>query len=519
MRKLRFLLLVSCLVFVMGGGTRVRSGLRPDPLRATVEPKVWDDFLASPDRRGVFVVVMREVPGAGPESAVTAQIALQEPLAALQRVGSVGAFAVHLGANVIVVSGTASAVRFLARWPEVAAIRAWQEGAFDVQPAGGLASAATGAFTGRVTRESDGASLPGIDVKAYLQTGPTTWQLLGKVTTASDGTYTYGGLTTGIYRAQFIDPGAEYVPELYNNQREFYLATNFAVTDTQVTSDINAALARAGKVSGNVTQIEGGDPAVDVSVSAWYWDTASGSWRSAGSVSTDGGGNYLLGGLATGTYRLQFADVYVPPRYLTEYYDNKASLGEANDVPVTAGSTTSGRNAALGQYGRIVGTVFDEDGTTPLPGIYVDGYEYDSTYGTWEWVVWEETDSTGQYSLGGLVTRDYRVGFTDPAGPFVTEYYNDKATLETADNVHVELNAVTSGVDASLAPVLAGDVNRDCQVDVVDIMLVASRWNTALGDTNYDARYDLDDDGNVDIVDIMLVSGQWGRTCAGAAAQ
>ncbi len=60
---------------------------------------------------------------------------------------------------------------------------------------------------------------------------------------------------------------------------------------------------------------------------------------------------------------------------------------------------------------------------------------------------------------------------------------------------------------------LAGDVNGDCAVDIVDIMLVANHWNTRPGDPDYDARYDLDASGMVDIVDIMLAAAQWNTHC------
>ena len=53
-------------------------------------------------------------------------------------------------------------------------------------------------------------------------------------------------------------------------------------------------------------------------------------------------------------------------------------------------------------------------------------------------------------------------------------------------------------------------------------MLVASRWRTSCGnpdpdndlDTpNYEGRYDLDHNCNINIVDIMLVAMHWGETC------
>jgi len=54
------------------------------------------------------------------------------------------------------------------------------------------------------------------------------------------------------------------------------------------------------------------------------------------------------------------------------------------------------------------------------------------------------------------------------------------------------------------------DLDCDCDVDIADIMLVASRWHSA---ENYDPLYDLDDDSDIDIVDIMLVAVHWGESC------
>jgi hypothetical protein len=63
------------------------------------------------------------------------------------------------------------------------------------------------------------------------------------------------------------------------------------------------------------------------------------------------------------------------------------------------------------------------------------------------------------------------------------------------------------------------DFDGDCDVDIVDIMRVASRWGCRLGDACYDPQYDLDGDGDIDIVDIMKVAAHWGETCGGTAAR
>lgn len=57
------------------------------------------------------------------------------------------------------------------------------------------------------------------------------------------------------------------------------------------------------------------------------------------------------------------------------------------------------------------------------------------------------------------------------------------------------------------------DFNRDCIVNVADVMRVASRWRCRSQDACYDECYDIDHDGDIDIVDIMKVVANWGATC------
>ncbi len=74
----------------------------------------------------------------------------------------------------------------------------------------------------------------------------------------------------------------------------------------------------------------------------------------------------------------------------------------------------------------------------------------------------------------------------------------------SGERVHVELSAST----------LFGDLDGDCDVDIVDIMMVASRWNCQGEDACYDARCDLDGDGDIDIVDVMQVAARWDERCS-----
>lgn len=65
--------------------------------------------------------------------------------------------------------------------------------------------------------------------------------------------------------------------------------------------------------------------------------------------------------------------------------------------------------------------------------------------------------------------------------------------------------------------VLVGDFDEDGDVDITDVQAVAFRWNTRVGDTLYDARFDLDSDGDIDITDVQTVAFHWNSSCPSAA--
>ncbi len=62
-------------------------------------------------------------------------------------------------------------------------------------------------------------------------------------------------------------------------------------------------------------------------------------------------------------------------------------------------------------------------------------------------------------------------------------------------------------------PKLPGDLDCDCDVDIVDIMRVAAIWNTRTGDERFNPNYDFDHDGRIGIADIMYVAAKWNTRC------
>jgi hypothetical protein len=65
------------------------------------------------------------------------------------------------------------------------------------------------------------------------------------------------------------------------------------------------------------------------------------------------------------------------------------------------------------------------------------------------------------------------------------------------------------GVSAALI----GDVNGDCSVNVVDMLMVAKRYGGTRGSLLYSPAYDLNHNGRIDVGDIQIVAAHAGEEC------
>ncbi len=216
-------------------------------------------------------------------------------------------------------------------------------------------------------------------------------------------------------------------------------ADEVSVTAGSATPNINAQLASAGSITGTVTNASN-TPLDDICVDAY--DSSGDQVRSTG---TNVSGDYTVGGLASGNYRLQFYDCG-SNNVLSEYYNDKAALEGADEVSVTAGSATPNINAQLASAGSITGTVTNAS-NTPLDDICVDAYDSSG-----DQVRSTGTNVSGDYTVGGLASGNYRLQFYDcGSNNVLSEYYNDKAALEGADEVSVTAGSATPNINAQLA--------------------------------------------------------------------
>jgi hypothetical protein len=432
-----------------------------------IDENLREAIAASPERETTFLVRLRPEGGGSPEMAIDAQFRLEKMLDALGKRGGVRAYQAYYGENIIKITGGLGVLRLLEGWPELESVSLYQPGetwelraqsSLDAEELNG-----SGLIIGKVTASDGVTPLTGIKVTAYRQVSVNEWQVAGSVFSNTSGDYVISGLASGIYRAKFEDDAGNYATEYYDNQTFFAMATNFNVIDGQPTPNINAAMAQAGKIAGMITLV-GGGAASDVVASAWA--LIGDTWLPVANAVAGSGGAYTIGGLSPGIYRVRFADIYTPPRYLIQWYDGKLTVDDAQDITVTGGATVSNINAAMGSYGSITGNVKAYDETTNLADIDVDVYRWVDAHSYWEWESYGTTDGSGNYEAPGLVTETYRVQFTDSRGQFSGEFYHNQPDIDTANDVTVSLGYATPNINAQLA----------LKTNTVDLSLVGG-WN------------------------------------------
>ncbi|HEY6494597.1 MAG TPA: hypothetical protein VIZ43_15080, partial [Trebonia sp.] len=160
---------------------------------------------------------------------------------------------------------------------------------------------------------------------------------------------------------------------------------------------------------------------------------------------TGRGGKYLVTGLGTGRYSLEF----------DPGCGNKGNFTSAPISPVvsvTEGKTTKGVDAFLPRAGAINGIVTTGPQHRPLAGICVAGATESGDIGqAFEF----STGPTGRYAVSGLMPGRYEVDFTagcGSKGSFAPQFYKNQSSEPAASPVLVKADATAAGIDADMQP-------------------------------------------------------------------
>jgi Carboxypeptidase regulatory-like domain len=195
-----------------------------------------------------------------------------------------------------------------------------------------------GSISGTVT-DAGAHPLAGICVSVV---DTSTGVFFGYAQTDPSGQYLVSSLAPGTYAVQFYDCTQNiYVTQWFNNKPSQAAANPVTVTSGIETAGVNAALVKGGTISGTVT-----DTALQPlgAVCVMAEDPVSGIVVS--STKTKADGNYIVSGLATGNYKIEFNDC-VATTHATQWAINKASFAQASLIQAKAGLNHAGVNAKL----------------------------------------------------------------------------------------------------------------------------------------------------------------------------
>lgn len=293
-------------------------------------------------------------------------------------------------------------------------------------------------ISGRVRDLATGADLEGVGVFAYGQDdGAPASQAL----TDAAGSYTLGGLKSGTYTVMFSRDG--YLAEWYRSSRSRAEAVPVAVT-TVGTAGIDALLEKGGSVSGKVTDDASGSGIAFVRVTAY--DTATGT--QAATTTTDFTGSYLLKGLPTGIYTIQFIGQWsAMGSYLNSWYKDAPTMRDASPLSVSAPHELTGIDGTLAKGGSIAGRIATN--SCPAPEA-VQVNAHDASTGEVVSSSWTSPGYSPTFLITGLPSGNYRIEFDPLESGFIRQWYKNGGDAGKATVISISGPEQITGIDALL---------------------------------------------------------------------
>lgn len=280
----------------------------------------------------------------------------------------------------------------------------------------------------------DGSPIAGQAGSTYVVQNADQGHSISCQVTASNagGEYTIVGLPSASYKVEFVAfEGNNYLFQYFNGQSSEPTANPVSVTAPGTTGAINAEMHPGGQITGKVTAAAGGASVAEVAVCV---EAEKIGERCA---YTNGGGEYTIVGLPTGSYTVWFYPE--ESNYLEQPYGS-------NPVSVAAGSPTPNVDAALATGGEISGRVTAEEGAGAIVGGEACPYEPTSKR-YWGCAT---TNGNGEYTIVGLPTGEYEVTFY-AFGCGESGCKQQNYISKTVTTIHVAAGSTTPNVDEALA--------------------------------------------------------------------
>lgn len=304
---------------------------------------------------------------------------------------------------------------------------------------GALVAAARLAGT---VRDGQGAPLAGVSVGVYGMTSATQVRAVGTTDDAGFFSIAVKPVEAGQqYRVRFDLAG--YLVRWFDGRADWNAADpvpapGFAAGSSAVVTGLDAFLPAAGAISGQVRARHTGAPLSGVAVRL---SAAAGQYPVLATAYTDAAGRYAFTQLDSGDYRLEFA----LDGYLTRWYGGAVSHDAAADVSVTRPDEAVLEDVQLVRAASIAGTVTRFSDGEPVRNASVELWQSDGGAArNWAW-----TNENGAYRFAGVdPDHGYQVRFRRDG--YAEQWYDGRATRETADLLALDDGEIRGGVDAVL---------------------------------------------------------------------
>ncbi len=296
-------------------------------------------------------------------------------------------------------------------------------------------------IVGRVTLSTTGQGVGNVEVDLFDAIRGSHER---STTTASDGSYTIGGLIPDKdYVVRYRPPSSTgFATEWWNDQASLIDADTVNLVENEIfTADVELSPV-SGEISGRVTASDTGEALVGIDVAVYR----ESSGELVNWTTTQQGGTYHLKGLQPDVdYLVLTQDPW--DNYSGHWYNSQIGRETADAVqPTTASPVVAGGDFALGQAG-IHGYITDSNGRG-LPGveveIYSDNAEEIMTSATggsrayWDTFV---TDGAGYFSTDSLMPGDYTVeAWADDGGVLINTFYDGATHWRDADLIPVRID-------------------------------------------------------------------------------
>ncbi|MCB0216497.1 MAG: carboxypeptidase regulatory-like domain-containing protein [Caldilineae bacterium] len=313
----------------------------------------------------------------------------------------------------------------------------------------------TGNIVGRVTGGA-GLALEGVVIEAQDANGVT----VGRARSNAAGAYRIDDLAPGSYLVHALPGDLNFLEQWFEGKASPRGADPVTVERGSTTSDIDFDLIAGGSITGRVTDAEGRPLAgIDIAAGLLASGARPGTPTDPGLVAgllpghrtrTNAEGYYSLQPLAAGRWWLRASDPQ--GKYLTEFWDDKPSLDQADPIGVVAGKLRADMDFSLASGGAITGQVREQSDLTvilPLAGMRVEVFGNDDLQRP---IAVTDSGPDGRYQLGGLREGRYLVRASDPSGKHQAEWYREAGSPADAEPVPVAADRRTEGIDFTLEP-------------------------------------------------------------------